>query len=101
MKKLLYGIIILLVFTSCNQEVKKQSYTIEYLKSNKWCIIKDSKQLCLEFSDNEMIGFVDGKQQGGSIPLKLEQRSDSLIVFMLNIFEPDLEDIPELERPGE
>ena len=45
--------------------------------------------------------FVDGKQDGGSIPLKLEQRSDSLIVFMLNIFEPDLEDIPELERPGE
>jgi|TARA_B110000977_G_scaffold138138_1_gene175410 hypothetical protein len=44
--------------------------------------------------------FVDGKQDG-SIPLKLEQRSDSLIVFMLNIFEPDLEDIPELERPGE
>ena len=44
--------------------------------------------------------FVDGKQDS-SIPLKLEQRSDSLIVFMLNIFEPDLEDIPELERPGE
>ena len=44
--------------------------------------------------------FVDGKQDG-SIPLKLEQSSDSLIVFMLNIFEPDLEDIPELERPGE
>ena len=92
MKKLLYGIIILLVFTSCNQEVKKQSYTIEYLKSNKWCIIKDSKQLCLEFSDNEMIGFVDGKQQGGSIPLKLEQRSDSLIVFILDDeFDPGQE----------
>ena len=44
--------------------------------------------------------FVDGKKDS-SIPLKLEQRSDSLIVFMLNIFEPDLEDIPELERPGE
>ena len=43
---------------------------------------------------------MDGKQYA-SIPLKLEQRSDSLIVFMLNIFEPDLEDIPELERPGE
>ena len=43
---------------------------------------------------------MDGKQDG-YIPLKLEQRSDSLIVFILNIFEPDLEDIPEIERPGE
>ena len=63
MKKLLHGIIILLVFTSCNSEVKKQSFTIDYLKSNKWCAIKDSKQMCIEFSDNEMIRFVDGKQE--------------------------------------
>ena len=90
MKKLLYGIIILLVFTSCNSEVKKQSFTIDYLKSNKWCIITDSNQLCLEFSDNEMIGFVDGKQEG-SDSVKLEQRSDSLIVFILNVFETEQE----------
>ena len=120
MKKLLYGIIILLVFTSCNQEVKKQSsaseaarkqyalfladearkeraslqedksFTIDYLKSNKWCTMNDGNQWCLKFSDNKMIGFVDGKQEG-SDSVKLEQRSDSLIVFILNVFETEQE----------
>ena len=78
MKKLLQVIIILLVFTSCNQEV----FTIDYLKSNKWLNMKGGIQSIIEFSDTEMIGFQDGIHKG-SILLTLEQKSDSLIAVIL------------------
>ena len=82
MEKLLYGIIILLVFTSCNLEVKKQSFTIDYLKLNKWLNMKGGIQSIIEFSDSEMIGFQDSIHKG-SILLTLEQKSDSLIAVIL------------------
>ena len=94
MTKLLYGIIILLVFTSCNQEVKKQSYTIDYLKSNKWCTMEvnhvrnsvgelaksyyDSIQTCIEFNDNEIKSFKNGKLNR-ALEFIFEQKSDNLI----------------------
>ena len=79
MKKLLYGIIILLVFTSCNSEVKKQSFTINYLKSNKWCTMKSAYQRCFEFSDNEMKIIKNGQPEA-SLNVVFGQKSDSLII---------------------
>ena len=94
MTKLLYGIIILLVFTNCNSEVKKQSYTIDYLKSNKWCTMEvnhvrnsvgelaksyyDSIQTCIEFNDNEIKSFKNGKLNR-ALEFIFEQKSDNLI----------------------
>ena len=79
MKKILYGIIILLVFTSCNSEVKKQSFTINYLKSNKWCTMKSAYQRCFEFSDNEMKIIKNGQPEA-SLNVVFGQKSDSLII---------------------
>ena len=80
MEKLLDGLIILLVFTSCNQEVKKQSFTIDYLKLNKWCATKNGNQMCCEFSDNEMKSTKNGKTEA-FINFVFEQKSDSLIAI--------------------
>ena len=96
MTKLPYGIIILLVFTSCNQEVKKQSFTIDYLKSNKWCTMEinhnrnsqgelvksyyDSIQTCIEFNDNEIKSFKNGKLNR-ALEFIFEQKSDNLIAI--------------------
>ena len=115
MKKLLHGLIILLVFTNCNSEVKKQSFTIDYIKSNKWCTIasnhtyefgdfngnfhggngityssyydtkrfpnkNDTIQTCLEFNDNEIKSFKNGKLQG-ALEFIFEQKSDNLIAM--------------------
>ena len=94
MIKLLQGIIILLVFTNCNSEAKKQSFTIDYLKSNKWCTMEinhnrnsqgelvksyyDSIQTCIEFNDNEIKSFKNGKLNR-ALEFIFEQKSDNLI----------------------
>jgi hypothetical protein len=80
MIKLLQGIIILLVFTNCNSEAKKRNFTIDYLKSNKWCATKNGNQMCCEFSDNEMKSTKNGKTEA-FINFVFEQKSDSLIAI--------------------
>ncbi len=80
MIKLLQGIIILLVFTNCNSEAKKRSFTIDYLKSNKWCATKNGDQMCCEFSGNEMKSTKNGKTEA-FINFVFEQKSDSLIAI--------------------
>ena len=80
MKKLLYSLITLLVFTRCISESKRQSFTIDYLKSNKWCATKNGNQMCCEFSDNEMKSTKNGKTEA-FINFVFEQKSDSLIAI--------------------
>tara|TARA_B110000305_G_C18958014_1_gene411396 strand:+ start:110 stop:496 length:387 start_codon:yes stop_codon:yes gene_type:complete len=80
MIKLLQGIIILLVFTNCNSEAKKRNFTIDYLKSNKWCATKNGDQMCCEFSGNEMKSTKNGKTEA-FINFVFEQKSDSLIAI--------------------
>ena len=96
MEKLLHGLIILVVFTNCNLEVKKQSFTIDYLKSNKWCTMEinhnrnsqgelvksyyDSIQTCIEFNDNEIKSFKNGKLNR-ALEFIFEQKSDNLIAI--------------------
>ena len=80
MIKLLQGIIILLVFTNCNSEAKKRNFTIDYLKSNKWCATKNGDQMCCEFSGNEMKSTKNGKTEA-FINFVFEQNSDSLIAI--------------------
>jgi hypothetical protein len=82
MKKLLYGIIVLLVFTSCNQEVKKQSFTIDYFKSNKWCTMESVDQRCCEFNDNEMKVTKNGQPEA-ALNVLFEQKNDSLIIVKI------------------
>jgi hypothetical protein len=78
MKKLLHCLIILLVFANCNSETKKDSYTIDYLKSNKWCTTEDAFQRCCEFNDNEMKVIKNGQPET-SLTVVFEQKNDSLI----------------------
>jgi hypothetical protein len=92
MKKLILALIILQIFNSCISEGKKQSFTIDYLKSNKWCttdpnyrhnyggdLVLDSIQTCLEYNDNEVKSFKDGKLVR-IVKFTFEQKSDKLIV---------------------
>ena len=82
MIKLLQGIIILLVFTNCNSEAKKQSYTIDYLKSNKWCTMESAYQRCCEFNDNEMKVTKNGQPEA-ALNVLFEQKNDSLIIVKI------------------
>lgn len=82
MKKLLHSIIILLFFTNCNSEAKKESYTIDYLKSNKWCTTGDTSQRCCEFNDNQMKVTKNGQPEA-SLDVVFEQKTDSLIIVTI------------------
>ena len=82
MKKLLYSIIIFLVFTNCNSKAKKESYNIDYLKSNKWCTTESAYQRCCEFNDNEMKVTKNGQPEA-SLNVVFEQKNDSLITVKI------------------
>ena len=82
MKKQIYSILIILVFINCNSEAKKQSYTIDYLKSNKWCTMESAYQRCCEFNDNEMKVTKNGQPEA-NLNVVFEQKNDSLIVVKI------------------
>ena len=94
MNKLLLPLMVLQVFNSCTPIVKKQNFTIDYLKSNKWCTMEvnhirnslgelaksyyDSIQTCHEFDDNEIKSFKNGKLNR-VLEFIFKQKSDNLI----------------------
>ena len=82
MKKLLHCIIILLIFANCNSETKKESYTIDYLKSNKWCTTEDTFQRCCEFNENQMKVTKKGQPEA-NLNVVFEQKNDSLIIVKI------------------
>ncbi len=82
MKKQIYSILIILVFINCNSEAKKQSYTIDYLKTNKWCTMESAYQRCCEFNDNEMKVTKNGQSEA-TLNVLFEQKNNKLNSLLL------------------
>ena len=58
----------------------QQSFTIDYIKSNKWCAMEDGNLMCFEFNGNKINSTENGKPKD-SIEVIFEQKSDSLIAM--------------------
>ena len=82
-----FSSILSLAVAPCSEHVSpivnlKESYTIDYLKSNKWCTTGDTSQRCCEFNDNQMKVTKNGQPEA-SLDVVFEQKTDSLIIVKI------------------